>query len=180
MIIEKAGTALTVLKIYKRLSIKHPDKPAFAAALAAITAKNFGGTLHIYSDPNSTPFTLLASDWTESSSPKAVLLNKSISNWTNAVSFWNMANQNLFRRNEGFEELANINRIILRSTHELWTNTPKGSSVRLPEAALIFDGSFLAGLEGLWFMDGDFEKWNDQLNDLKPRLLNALEFDSVR
>jgi hypothetical protein len=29
-------------------------------------------------------------------------------------------------------------------------------------------------------MDGDFEKWNNQLNDLKPRLLNALGFDSVR
>jgi hypothetical protein len=178
--IEKAGTALTILNIYKRLSIKHPDKPAFAAALASITAENLGGALHVYGDGNSTPFTLLVSKWTESGSSKAILLNKSISDWTSAVSFWNMANQNLFRRNEGFEELENINRIILKSTHELWTSTPKGSPVRWAEAALIFEESCLAALEGLWFMDGDFEKWNNQLNDLKPRLLNVLGFDSVR
>lgn len=178
--IEKAGTALTVLNIYKKLSIKHPDKPAFAAALASITAESLGDSLHVHSDDNSTPFTLLVAKWTESGSPKAILLNKSISDWTTAVSFWNMTNQNLFRRNEGFEELEHINRIIMQSTYELWTSTPKGSPVRWAEAALIFDESCLAGLEGLWFMDGDFEKWNNQLNDLKPRLLSVLGFDSVR
>ncbi|WP_406661514.1 hypothetical protein V7O66_03075 [Methanolobus sp. ZRKC3] len=175
----KAGTARCVFQNYKQLPITHPDKPAFAAALATITAESLGGILHTYSDDNSTPFTLLVSKWNESSSPKAVLVKKSISNWTTAVSFWNIANQNLFRRNEGFEELENIDRIIMKSTYELWTKTPRGSPVRWAEAARIYEESCLAALEGLWFADDDFEKWNNQLNDLKPRLLNVLGYDSV-
>ncbi|WP_406661393.1 hypothetical protein V7O66_02395 [Methanolobus sp. ZRKC3] len=174
-----AATARSVLQKYKQLPITHPDKPAFAAALATITAENLGGALYTYSDDGSTPFTLLVAKWTESNPPKAVLLNKSISDWTVAMSFWNIANQNLFRRNEGFEEMENIDCIIMKSTYELWTNTPKGSPVRWAEAARLYDESCLAGLEGLWFVDGDFEKWNNQLDDLKPRLLNVLGYDSV-
>ena len=145
--ISDAGMALAVLRRYQNLPLEHPEKPIFAAALASFTAESMGGKLHVFSDDKSTPFTLLVSEWTESSAPSAVLINNSISDWTAAVSLWCITNQNLFRKSENFADLENINCFIMRSTYELWTMTPKGSPVRWAEAARVFDDSGLADKE---------------------------------
>lgn len=67
----------------------------------------------------------------------------------------------------------------MKSTYELWLKTPKGSPVRWAEAARIYDDSGLAGEEGKWDDDEDLENWNNRLNDLKPKLLDVLGYDSI-
>lgn len=173
----EAGRALAVLREYQRLPLEHPDKLAFAAAMASFTAGSMGGTLHTYSDD--TQFTLLVSEWTESSFPSAVLITNSVSDWAAAVAFWCISNQNLFRINESFDTLEDIDRMIMKSTYELWLQTPKGSPVRWAEAARIYDDSGLAYQEGSWNDDGDFENWNNSLTTLTPKLLDVLGYDSV-
>ena len=93
----EAGTALAVLREYQRLPLEHPDKLAFAAAMASITAESMGGTLYAYGDEENMQFTLLVSKWTESSFPSAVLIINSVSDWSAAVAFWCISNQNVFR-----------------------------------------------------------------------------------
>ena len=175
----EAGTALAVLREYQRLPLEHPDKLAFAAAMASITAESMGGTLYAYGDEENMQFTLLVSEWTESSFPSAVLITNSVSDWSAAVAFWCISNQNLFRKNEGFDTLEEIDRLIMKSTYGLWMQTPKGSPVRWAEAARIYEKSGLSDREGSWNDDVEFENWNNSLTALAPKLLDILGYDSI-
>jgi hypothetical protein len=173
-----AGISLAVLREYQQLPLDHPDKPVFAAALASLTAESMGGTLHTFNEDGCTQFTLLVSEWTESSSPSAVLIRQSIPCWSAAVSYWCMSKENLFRNMENVA-LDNFGNFIMESTYKLWHCTPKGSPVRWAEAARLFDESGLAKQEGFWKDDAEHENWNNGLVELKPKLLDVLGYESI-
>ena len=157
---------------------EHKDRRVFAAALASLTAESMGGSLHIYSEEG---FTLIVSEWTQSGPPKAVLLSNTISNWAAAVAFWCVSGQNELANEEDWLRLENrdINRFIMKSTYDQWQNLPQGSSLRWAEAARIYEDS---GLERLRIEGNvsreDRDKWERKMDDLKPKLLKVLGYDS--
>jgi hypothetical protein len=165
-----AGIALAMFREYKRH--EHKDKRVFAAALASLTAESMGGSLHTYSDEG---FTLIVSEWTQSGTPKAVLLSDTISNWTAAVAFWCVSGQNELANEEAWVSLENtdIDRFIMKSTYDWWQSSPQGSALRWAEAARIYEDS---GLDDLIINDRD--KWKRGMDDLKPKLLKVLGYDS--
>lgn len=175
-----AGLVLTVLREYQSLPIEHPDKPLFAAALASLTAESIGHALHICSDNENTPFTLLVSAWNKASSPSAVLLSKAISDWDTAVAFWCVTNQNIFTERTCFADFENVDRFVMKATYELWMSTPKGSPVRWAEAARIYEDSELAREEGCWANHDASINWDNRLVNLTPKLLDILGYASIQ
>ena len=168
--LETAGKVLVMFREYKRH--EHKDKRVFAAALASLTAESRGGSLHTYSNEG---FTLVVSEWTQSGPPKAVLLLDTISNWAAAVAFWCVLGQNRFANEESWSDLENtdIDRFVMKSTYDWWQSSPQGSALRWAEAARIYEDS---GLDDLFINDSD--KWKRGVDDLKPKLLKVLGYDS--
>ena len=168
--LKTAGIALAMFREYRRH--EHKDKRVFAAALASLTAESMGGSLHTYSDEG---FTLIVSEWTQSGTPKAVLLSDTISNWTAAVAFWCVSGQNELANEEAWVSLENtdIDRFIMKSTYDWWQSSPQGSALRWAEAVRIYEDS---GLDDL--IINDRNKWKRGMDDLKPKLLKVLGYDS--
>lgn len=178
--ISEAGWALATLKEYQNLPLEHPDKFVFAAALASFTAKNMGGALHTYTDDDSTPFTLLVSEWTEHNPPSAVLIYRSIPDWAAAVSFWCIANHNMLRDKERSNMSEDLDCFIIQSTYGIWKRTPIGSPARWGLAAQIYYNSGLDDKRGAWDDDADYESWKNGVANLMPKLLDVLGYDSVQ